>query len=542
MKRNIICLIIFVILSVNTFSQTLNKISDENPLDCAFDLIKSEDDVEKWDEELSRIADLYWKLGNRKKALEVIEIIPNSDIQVMNLINFAKDLKKENRFAEYKETYLKIFNILKDNNEFDNIWKEQTEYEVVKIVTGLGYSDKMFKEVVLTTSKEDKAFALLAIGEGLAESNQFEKALQLVPQIIQNAELSEWKDLNLLAKVKVGNIYLKANKINDAKILFDKVTANSSSLKKYENIFVDQLYWEMFEAYKAVKLYDDATKILHAYKETNLLNADGYVSRNLIEIYLLNNNLEAKKLMNQLASGSDELDALWVAEKYLEIGDERSALNIFNELNIDYWQQDLAVQTAEYYTKQGKVDFAIDILNQAFFRARKIKSDEPEFAEMSTSPARQKAYFMANIAQQFIKLKRYDLALNVINEIEKPYFKAQSLIKLAENKKTKDSVKLLNQSLLLLQNNKESFLDANKYQIWNELAYTYNNLGQKNKSIEVFSQILQMDRFNREKSLDSKVLSGLAETGYYINKSQIGKNKIITNSLRKIMNIWEEDN
>jgi tetratricopeptide (TPR) repeat protein len=390
---------------------------------------------------------------------------------------------------------------------------------------------------------EDKSFGLLAIGEGVAESNQTKKALDLIPQIILNIELSKWNDLKLLVKVRVGKIFLKANKINEAKKLFNEVIENTSSLKVYENIFADQLWEEIIDAYKSKGLFDDSIKTLLAYKETNSLNSNDYAVKNLIEIYFLSNNtVEANKLMYQLGSSSEELDKLWVAEKYLQIGDVQAANDILLSLKIDTWQQDLSIQISEYYQKKSKLAFAIDVLNQAFARAEKINSNEPELAMMSTSPARQKASFMADIAKQFIKLNRLDLASIVINEIEKPYFKAQSLIKFAQNKNKKDANRILDQTLLLMKQNEDSNLDASKHENWNEIALAYKKIGQKEKSIEVFDQILNMERFNREKSTDSEIISGLAETGYYFTKSRVENNTKITNSLRKIMNIWAEGN
>lgn len=539
MKNLILILMVFSLLVFTVSAQQKTRISDKNPLDCAFDLIKSEEDLEKWDDELSQIANLYWKSGQRNKAFEAADRITDSKQKAVTFLSFAKEYEKEKNTQKNVEIYLKVYEILRNDDGFDNIWKNETEYGIVKTLTTFGYSVKMIDEIAGNSDKEDKSFALLAVADGFTENKEFEKALNLIPQIVENAELSKWKDLELFAKAKAGTIYLKAGKIKEAKVFYDEVLKASAALKEIEHIFVDDLWLEVFEGYKSVSRFEDAIKVLQAYKEINTLNSERFSFPNLIETYLQNNQKDkAITLLNENFA-SEGADDDWIAEKFLEIDDEQATKNIFYSTKNEYDQQLIARRLADYYQRKGKIELSVDILNQAFEKAQKIKSDEPESGMMSTSPAREKADYMSKIAEKFIAIKRYDSALSVISVIEKPRIKAQTLVKLAVGQNSKNSLNLINQAYLLVKNKKESFLDANKYEVLNQIALGYSQIGQKNKSVQIFDEILNMKHFTDVDSMGRYSLQILAEAGFYYNESKIGDNPKITNSLQQIIKNWK---
>ncbi len=538
-KKIIISLILFSLFVFSTSAQKGFKVSDKNPLDCAYNLIQSEEDLEKWDDEISYIAELFWKSGNRDKAFKVTEKITDSIVKTRTYLKFIEDLDKENNVEKIKEIYLKVYKTGDDEYGINNLWKNDGRYEIIRALSKFGYSEMLIGEVNKLDDAEDRSFALLAISDGFSDNKEFSMSVNLIPQIIENAELSKWKDLELLAKVKAGTIYLKAGKVKEAKMLYDEVLKASGALKKIENIFVNRLWEEIFSGYKSVGRFDDAINILLDYRELKNLNSERFAFSNLVETYLEDNQKEkAVNLLNE-SFASDNADD-WLAEKFLEINDEQAAKNVFYSTKNEYEQQLTAGKIANYYQTKGKTDLAVDILNQAFEKARKIESDEPESGMMSTSPARRKADYMSAIAEKFIELKRYDSAVKVINIIEKPRIKARTFIKLAVAEKSKNSLNLMNQAYLLAKDSKEVLLDADKYEVLNQLALGFSKIGQNVKTVDIFNEILSLEKFTDVDELDDYSLHLLAETGFFYNKSGVGENSKISNSLRKIIKNWKE--
>jgi len=537
------CLLTFIcFFCISICAQDLRKKAEENPLDCVLFLIKTENNLEKRKDGLFSLANLYWKLGKRKTALEIVEINPDSDKKVANLIDFAKELKKENKTKEFEQLYTKAFSITKDEG-FGSAWKDETLIDVIKTLTEFNHAQEVLEVASTINDKEDRAFILLAVADGYLSNGQKQQALDLLPQILQLANESKWKDLQLLAKAKTGTIYLKAGNDKEAEKFYEEVLKSTPAIKEIENIFVDDLWREVFDGYKSVKNFDKAIQTLLAYKQFNSLNADGYYTKtNLVETYLLNNQQErAVNLINQFLV-DDDAYSLWAAETFLKMNNENSAEKIFLATQNYYDKQQIALKLANYYEAKRKPEFAINILNIAFNEAKKIKSDMPENGMMSTSPAMRKARFLSDISKKFIDLNQFDPALRVIRSIEKPYYKARMLATLAGKQRTKDSIKLLNEALTIMRKHTDSLLDARKYQVWNEIAYGFAKIGDKNKAGEIFAEILTKDKDIYDDGLDDYLLETLAETGFYFEKSEIKADTKVIKALMRIINNWEKDN
>lgn len=548
MKKFFYFLALFCFLSVGISAQSAAKNAEKNPLDCALYLIKLENKLSERGNELEHLAVSFWKSGRRKEALEIVELNPDEDKRVVSFVNFAKELKAENKLKEFEELYLKAFADLKRNENLGSVWKREFVFavEIVKILTELSHEREVFETVNEPDFDEDdnKAFILLAVADGFLTGKRKEKAVELLPMVLQFAGKSEWKDLELLAKAKAGTIYLKAGDEKKSEKLYEEVLKSASSIKEVENIFVDDLWREVFEGYKSVNKFDKAIETLLAYQQTGTLNSKGYYTNsNSVETYLANNQKEkAVSLMRQIVAEDDGFDSLWVTKTFLKIGDEDSAKNIFSTTRNDYYQQQIALELANYYESQGKIEFAANILNLAFNEAEKIESDAPESGLMSSSPAMEKARYLSDIAQKFIDLKQFVSALKIIQTIEKPFFKAQMLTILAEKQNSKNSIQLLNQAHLLMRKKQDSLLDAPKYWVWNKIAHAFAKVGDKSKAGVVFAEILSKDMETYSEGLDGYLLENLAETGFYFETAELKSNEKVSRALRNIIKNWKEEN
>lgn len=531
-------------MSVSNLAQDLRKESVKNPLDCALYLIKTENELEKRSDEIIYLANFYWKLGQRKKALEVAQLDTNYNSKVRLLVSFAQELKRENKATESEQLYLKAFSMLKENADFDSVWKNETLVEIIKTLVESNHAPEILEIADGINDNDDKAFILLAVADGYLEIERKDKALELIPRIIQLAQRSEWKDLELFACAKAATIYLKSGKENEANNLYREVLKNSASLQEVENIFVDDLWREVFKGYKSVGKYDKAIETLLDYQQINTLGAkSSYTDSNLVETYLANNQKEnATDSLRQIIADDNGYDSLWVAKIFLKIGEEDLAKNIFFASQNDRYKQQIALELANNYENKNKIEFAVDILNLALKEVQKIKSDAPESEWMSTSPATEKARYLRDIANKFIELKQFDSALKVIQTIQKPYFKAQMLANLAEKHNSKNAVQLLNQALKLMRNNNDSMLDAQKYQVWNQIAFGFAKIGDKNKAGAVFAEILSKDKEIYSGGLDGYLLQTLAETGYYFEMSGLKSDERVSSALQNIIKNWQEEN
>jgi hypothetical protein len=514
-------------VSLSVFSQNLQKKAEENPLDCSFYLLSK---TAKDDEESRKVslARAFYEVGRYTEIQNTLDLIENESYVEKEFIFFASQMIKDGkrkealRFTNYlakrfnEDSYNlkelpKFFILLNEENKADEVLEKLDESE--KLQT-------LFETASVYLSKDNKEKALITVNEIIA---------------VYSTEFDDKKKAQIgLFLAKLGKSEESFGYLSDS--LKDVIW--TTGIAEFDHaVIID----DVFSGYLELGKYDAAYEMLQKQGKTE-------DTRSLLEIaksYLKKgNNQKGKEFIEKsriLLTGNDYSDSFSlgeIVEIYLDLGEDIKAVEVAKSISgNEYMRQKRLKLIFDHEFKKGNTNLASELLLFEYQQAKKIKSDEPESGLLSSSPKKEKAEYFADVASDFIKLKNFEAALKIINQIEKPYLRAEMLAKFTseKNKISRDRKSLiyLNEALNILRTKDDELFDSDKNKVFAKIARAFAEIGFEQKSKEVFAEALS--------SSDYETLRMLANVGVEFQKSNIIADEKIKKSLRQAIKNYEAD-
>lgn len=530
--RYFLTILLLFCLTTQCFADDLRKKAEENPLDCVYYLLINSDDHYK-ESKIIYLAQSYWQVGRRQDAIRILKIETEKPMYRDAIyLRFVDDLLKEKKNDEALPLLLKAASLSENNNQ-----------ALSRIVARLTLIDQHKEAVEIAESIEDpddKAEILIVIAEKCLQNEQKEEALELLSRALEYARESKWEDSKTLAIASIGELYAKAKQNETALELLEEAWQKVQTVEiPGDNIRINSIE-KIIEGFAELGRCDRAFALLQqgVYPNNELETKDS----SLAYIKVCNDG-KAKIIKSQMESTID--DEFELSMLYLQKGNIEKALSIAESGTPSYRQADTLIKIADAFLKIGKMNDAIKTLTSAFHLTKKIKSDEPESGYMSTSPAYRKAQSLAKIADKFMDINRYDLALNVINSIEKPFIKANKLADFAARQaKTKGQQKAfdyLSQALKLVRKKDREILDANRYSVMINIATSYASINATDKATDVLAEILEWHEEIESNGGNTYLLQVMCEVGQQFDKNKLKANERMKKTLREIIESMEED-
>lgn len=523
-------------LSVSIFPQDLKNKAEQNPLDCVLYLIKIENRFDDREKSLGVLADHYWKSGRYVDALNVVDMIPGGFQKTILKIRYANDYIKAGKTEEAARLLIRASRIIAKDSWTDG-------YNINAVIDGLFRLDKISEAIEFSkslTDVEDRALALLQVAELLADKQQNRDVPELIAQSLNIIERSEWQDYKLLADARAANVLARIGKKPEGLELIKKVRDIYPSTE-FVNIDKEGLFDLIVSCYSNLKEFDTAIQL----RQVDLNSGNREDLNKLAELYLLAGSedkakglflqIEQMRLKDDELSDSEILNQ--ITRKALKEKDFSLALSSSKTFYSKYYQ----IGMVDEFLDANRPDLAKELLDFVTKEVKNIKADEPETARMSTSDQMLKADQLAWIAERLARMKQFSAALKIINTIEKPFFRAQALANLAQKQGAKNPSQLLDRALAIMRKNEDVYLDAGKYKVWGEIALGYSSIGQKNRSLEVFAEVLSKDKEIIDEGLDTYLLETLCELGVYFHKADVKADAKVKKALRQVINNWQED-
>jgi lipopolysaccharide biosynthesis regulator YciM len=531
MKR-IFCLsIICLLLGAPVFAQKPKPENIKTPLDCALYLIKRDGDEYRKSEHLNILSFYYWKLGRKKDAAEAIILISDNQWRkTERLIHYGTEFLKDGQTEAAAPLLLSALKVVDIDTGLSGTDRTTTE-----LIDGLVKLGKTREIIDFAGNLEDVDDQVFVLTETARLINDKEKSLELLGNALEINGRSRWEDIKLLAKLKAGTVYAALGEREKAAPIIETVAQNFESIN-FSSVSKESLIEQLVDAYAALKEFDKALNLQRRTMDFNRTD-------DLYKIAELNqkagNKTDADAWLAQIAElqkSDDKNDSVWmnIINNSIKNNDFEEALDSAKKLDSEYYQFEII----DRFLESKKTNQALELLNFVLKNTGKITANEPESGYMSTSPQMRKADNFSKIAGKFIELGKFETALNIIDKIEKPYYKAQGLINLAVNQKGKNAVRLLDQAQAIIKKPNAALLDARKINAWSELAAGYAVLGQKDKAVQVFADILS----DEDEIYGSNTVPELIRIGYYFEKSGLKPDTKISAALQKVIKNWEEDN
>lgn len=539
--------VLFCIFCASAVGQDWAKKAEKNPLDCVLYLLKIENEFESRSEELKELSFAYWNSDRRSDALKTLEFIKNEDkeTRVELYLLFAEDLIRQNNDREATQLLSSALKYV-DNNEFEIGFDKLNKlaYYLSFIENEVG-ADQLIDAV-----KENyfKAEFLVTIADALQKKNQIEKALKLLPKALRFAEDSDFEKQKKHGIAAVARKYAELEKNEEALNLFEQVEEDAKSDR--------ELFEVIFQSYLKLNLLKKAEELVKNQK--NLNNSEA--SLKFAEIsHKAGNKKNTISYLQKAEIFSDEsFDtetklypydfAENVINLFLKINEDALALAFAKKIKKTVPQQFSLLIIANYYLKQKQNNSAELVLNLAFEQVKDADENRFDFDGITITVGGEKLskeWFLSAIANKFVEFKRFDRAINIINSIEIPYYRAGTLaLYYLKQKNLKSKTKLLQNlanSNFLMETDNTSLKPGNKIIFWSKIAYIFNEFGDNNKSLETFTEILK--KINSEESLrDDEKISSLITVGIWFEKSKIKADMKLEESFRKIIQKWTSNN
>ncbi len=479
MKKFAICFILLIFSSINIFAQDLRKTAEENPLNCAFYLASVNSDIN-----LNLLAATLFDFGRFDDAVRVVNFENGEYLKVIWMVSYSANLIKLGRKDKAHEFLDKTLEDIKNGAEYE---QNLVLIFLASPLIELGRENDAFSLINIAESKfddnQDKAQVRIGVSQAFLAANQNENALKVLQGSFEIAEPDQ--------KAEIIELYLKLNQTKKAHILFSdfekSVFANENAADfKISTLSLIKANISVGRTEKAIELW-----------KQNSDEIDNYEFSQIIESLIKFGEVEKARLyLNQEKSNPETLQKSrkYIVDNFLKLNDIESALEsakLYSTENDDYSQQTSLVKIADKLIENKQNQAALDILEYAFQKAGKIKYQEIPMSSIGADPASRKTIYLREIFNRFVKLKRFDRALFVINSFENKPEKAKKLIEFAKLQiKTLPQKKLyeiLNQAQTLVTD------DTHYYQnlIRISAADVYAQIGNKTKAVQLLTKVLE---------------------------------------------------
>lgn len=492
MKKAALLFAILIFASASVFAQDLLKKAETNPLDCAFYLQSKEKPDNRDTNDVWQIALAYFEANRYEDAFSAVNLFEDADNRVRFFMQFSKRLfenGKRNEAGKFFTEAVKNVDLEADLARHDLI-------ELVQILIEANRADESVKIAEIYAGEFEANDVSLAIAEKFLKTGQTEKLNDFFAQPYFPHE-SE----NNPTRARTALIYAKLKQTDKAKKILEEIkqtaflgeTENDANNNRREILFpLLRIHLELGETEKAFELWNQ-----HGDQE------DFYEFSQFIDDLIAYSQKEkVLPLIAQMQSDKERFkrDGHEVVKAYLKIGDVETALyaaKTMSDEDDNYWQQDSFMTLADRFIADGRSDLALDILDFAFQRARKIVFEHQPAQSTGASSGSRKTIYFRNIFKRLMKLKRFDKALAVVNSIDSNHWMAKKFVLESLADFAGQQIKTLPRKRIemILAQIRTIFTDDDDVDDFNDAkllaAGIYAQMGEKQKAVELLAAILE---------------------------------------------------
>ena len=505
MKKLFYLLVISCFLNVAIFAQDLQKKSEENPLDYALNLLKTENDFGNRTDELLKLSLEFWLANYKTKALETLDLIVEDDKEkkVEFYLAFAENYLENGNEAEASEL---LFSSLKyiDKNEFDIGYETLRKIAYNLALTGNEVGANQL--INLIEEKFFKAEFLVAMSDAYQRKGKTARALEVLPTALKYAQDSEFEKQKYSAIAAIAKRYAELDKKEiSLKLLVNVETFASDDSEQFETVF---------QSYLQLKLYKKAEEVI---KNNKIFN-ESELALKYAEINEKSGNREkAIKYVQKASLYEDEIFddeknvyknefLVDVVKLYLKLERDDLAFEFAKKIRKINPQHFSLLEIAKYNQAKKRLDQTAYILNYDFEQLIKT-----EYSQFDNEYQFTKASYLSDVANLSVEIKNFVLALKITNSLELPFHRAGGLgITVLKQKGLiikEKAFKMLESANLLLRNDEESLGTFGKDRFWSIIAFDYADLGERDKSLKIFSEILNKIIDDRRMNSKDKINS-----------------------------------
>jgi len=499
-------------------------------------LSQTGDDVEI----LTELADLYFELENTERTLhytsKALEIEPEN-IRALKVNN--KVYIKEKNYARAEENALKIYNITKSDDDYN---------EYLKILFDRG----KYSQVIKLTENIESDICLYTRALSLLKLKENDKAIEIIKKLRSNPDFNPDDYENILELT--GRTYLEQNKIEEAYEVFKKLEENNSQtaeglnligLEKLDSLKLDealsyfsqaiakddknsQYFYNMGQTYYLKGWFEEAHKCFNTaiclnpdeekyhYSLAYLLYKYGHYE--MAEAHLNPNYLDSKILLQvikseqgNLASPKIELEKL--QKEYPENELILSSLaKIYYNLDM-YKQSKIMIEEAikinpknfDYQTFDIKLMIKLGLSDEAERKIKELIEKYPNYyyakvLEAELYLAKQDYESLFDTAQELIELD--------INHYEGYYYNALALFE-------KEDINFAIESL-----KKAISLDVNNADLYVKMSEFYQAIGRYEDAFAYVKEASDIDKSAKNQELYMQLAGilrrkGISQTSKY---------------------------
>ena len=485
MKNIALLIAVFIFLAGNSFAQDLRKKAETNPLDCALYLLAKDKNFVDTD----NLARTFLEVRRFDDALRVFDFEENSYSKFMWLSHYGKKLLEENRRDEANKFFTKAFVVLRDEEKWAG------ENRLPDFVSGLIQLNRSAEALeVLEHQKydDDKAEIFISFADTYLKLGQTDKAIKALQTAFELRNSFEDSD-NLFL---IARLYAKLKQFDEALKVLKHIENDAVQITDTDDRHAVFL--------RLIPVYLQINQKERAY-QTWQQNGDLSDSADVFSFasFLIENgNVEmAKPYLLQLADDKEFLGGRYgegFVRLQLKLNDLETASTIartMSDENDDYFQQEALMLVADRFIAEGKNDSALEILDFAFGRARKIVYEHNPMDSVGASSGSRKEIYLGHIFERLMKLKQFDKAFLVFNAIDSEHhfardFLAGHMVEFAKQQ-TKTLPRKKIYTFLAEAQNIVKDEEYHSIDITLRSAEVYAQMGEKAKAVEMLTKVLE---------------------------------------------------
>lgn len=538
MKVKIQSLGVILLLSLSVFGQSLAERAESDPLDLAYFMVDSQNSPEYYTEELQDIALKYFRSGRKSDAVSVLEQMENVDYKTMSYKIMTHWLINDKKFKEAEIYLLKASEINRKNIYGLDIEDSQ---EIASKWILLNNEKRALEEADFYENEVVKASILNSIANTYIKNGNPKKALQFLLQadkFLENAELDEF---DTLTKARIAKSFSEVKKQDKAQTLISEVEEDYSKVEYSKSYPKEKEIKELIiETYFNLKQYEKAFELIE--KDINSQSLEGLIK--LAETNIkIGENAKAKDLLQKASAFQDDnyYYKVQAVKLHLKIDEDVFALELARSFNNNSAKFGSLKAVADKFIKDKKISEAISVI-QYILDIPFVNDKEHVFYDESLTDKEDQLAFAFD---RYNEIKRPDLALKIIEKAIETDIKAPMLASFAYLYRNKISKKLavdyLNLSQNILFSSKRKPTDKILLEMLTKTAVLFSDFGEKEKSIEIFSYVLEklLANHNIGESEQVRVLMGI---GSNFAETKIPADKRMKTALKKLKQKWIEEN
>lgn len=394
------------------------------------------------------------------------------------------------------------------------------------------------------SERVDAGFELTKIYLELARPADALKAIEWIDPFVARSEYDE-------EKAELALYYAKLNKDEKALKWLAEAIKHLKWIEGKPEYLDGRILDIAVKIYQALGRSSEANEILRKRGEKpDDPESQSDIARDLLRAEKI---AQAKAILERLRPGlnpesnGDSFDLGVLIEIYVRLNELRKAEDLAKQLSGNtYLQQLHLLSIADVYIKKNDRKKATRVLEFALRQTEKIDTNKAEDGRLWTSGKWEQAQYQSQIAIRYADLQLNRRALDLISRLKKPYLKALTLTEFVSvNRKRLPAIKLspyLEEAFSLLRQEKSDIFDSKRFDVYAITARNFAELGMSKRANEAFAETLTtLDRYVRERSIDTTLLYAMCNIGVDFELSGITADEALRESLRRIIKNWEND-